>query len=123
MSIDQPRVIDFLSTSKTEDCCVVWISDHLEWNNGDHLLALQEKLNNYLAFIESGEIYDARPDAKEQAIEISIRCKFTPEAEDDLRFLQFARDTIKSAGFRFSVMIDNVEFQIPNEVPQNPIKP
>ncbi len=80
---------DYLSTRKDEDCCVVSIADHLEWDNREHLLALQEKINNYLSFIESGEIYEARPDARDQSIEISIMCKFTPETADDLKFLQF----------------------------------
>ena len=82
MSIDQPEIIDLLSTKIKQDCCVVAISDHLEWDNRDHLIALQNKINNYLAFIESGEIYDARPEAREQAIEISIYCKHTPETEE-----------------------------------------
>ena len=113
MSIDQPEVIDLLSTEIKQDCCVVAISDHLEWDNRDHLIALQNKVNNYLAFIESGEIYEARPEARGQAIEISIYCQYTPETEDDLSFLRFARNAIQNAGFRFSVMIDNKEFQIP----------
>jgi hypothetical protein len=113
VSIDQPKVIDFLGINKSDGCCVLTISDHLEWNSWEHLLALQEKVNNYLAFIESGEIYDNRPDAQGRAVEISIRCKFLPEGEDDWRFLQLARDTIQSAGFRFSVISGTGEIQIP----------
>ncbi len=113
MSIDQPRVIDFLEISKDDGCCVLIISDHLEWNSWEHLLALQEKVNNYLAFIESGEIFDVRPDAQGRAVEISIRCKCLPEGEDDWKFLQLARNAIQDAGFRFSVISDTGEIQIP----------
>lgn len=114
MSIDQPRAVDFCGISKADGCCVLMISDHREWNDWEHLLALQEKLNNYLAFIESGEIYEARPEARELAIEISIRCRFTPEGEDDFSFLRLARDAIRRAGFRFSVILDTGEFEIPD---------
>lgn len=113
MSVDQPRAIDFLGVSKADGNCVLVISDHREWNSWEHLLALQEKVNNYLAFIESGEIFAARPDARGCAIEISIRCQFLPESEDDWRFLQLARNAIQSAGFRFSVVSDTEEIQIP----------
>lgn len=113
MSIEQARVIDFLGISKDDGCCILTISDHLEWNHWEHLVALQDKVNNYLAFIESGEIYDALPDAQGRAIEISIRCKFLPEGDDDWRFLQMARDAIQGAGFRFSVIADSGEIQIP----------
>jgi hypothetical protein len=113
VSIDQPKVVDFCGISEADGCCVLRISDHREWNDWEHLLALQEKLNNYLAFIESGEIYAARPEARGRAIEISIHCKFTPEGEDDFSFLRLARNAIRSAGFRFSVIVDTGEFVIP----------
>ena len=88
------------------------IADEKEWNDWEHLLALQAKLNNYLAFIESGEIYTARPEARGLAIEISIRCRFAPEGEDDFSFLRLARTAIQGAGFRFSVITDTGEFEI-----------
>ncbi|MGJ8671885.1 DUF6572 domain-containing protein [Rubritalea sp.] len=116
MSIDHPGIIDHLSTNSDGSCCVAHIADHLEWNSHAHVLALQEKLNNYLSFIESGEIYASRPEAREQEIEISISCKYTPVEEDDLRFLRFARNAIQKAGFRFSVIIDNADFIIPDEI-------
>ncbi|MGJ8655327.1 MAG: DUF6572 domain-containing protein [Akkermansiaceae bacterium] len=115
MSIDQPNLIDSLTTRTTDNTCIVAIADHLEWDNREHLLALQNKLNNYLSFIESGEIYQSRPDAINQEIEISICCLHTPETTDDLKFLQFARNTIQAAGFKFSVIINNQPFKIPND--------
>lgn len=116
MSIDQPKVVDFCGFREADGCCVLTISDHREWNDWEHLLALEEKVNNYLAFIESGEIYAARPEARERAIEISIRCRFVPEGEDDFSFLRLARDSIRSAGFRFSVISDAGEFEIPEAI-------
>jgi hypothetical protein len=104
MGIDHPKTVDFCGISQDQGCCVLVIADDRGWNDWAHLLALQEKLNNYLAFIESGEIYTARPEARGLAIEISIRCRFAPEGEDDFSFLRLARNAIEGAGFRFSVV-------------------
>lgn len=88
------------------------VADDREWNDWVHLKALQEKLNNYLAFIESGEIYAARPEARGAAIEICIRCRFVPEGGDDFSFLRLARRAIEGAGFRFSVVTDAGRFEV-----------
>lgn len=68
MSITNPRVIDFWAIPKRElHDLVLVITDHLEWGGkaeqGEHLLLLQEKINTYIAFIESGEIYTEIPGA------------------------------------------------------------
>ena len=107
VGIDHPAVVDFCGISEADGCCVLAIADDREWNDWEHLVALQKKLNNYLAFIESGEIYTARPEARGLAIEISIRCRYAPESEDDFSFLRLARNAIEGAGFRFSVVSDH----------------
>lgn len=114
MSLDQPRVIDFLGTNPADGRCIVGIADPLEWNRWEHLQALEKKINAYLAFIESGEIHRVRPDVKGLEIEISIRCRFIPESEDDWSFLQLARNAIHGAGFRFSLIGDTGEIPIPD---------
>jgi hypothetical protein len=53
MSVDQTNIVDFISINSSGNV-VLTISDHLEWDNeGRHIYILQEKLNKYLAFIES----------------------------------------------------------------------
>ncbi|WP_095127922.1 DUF6572 domain-containing protein [Pseudomonas sp. Irchel s3h14] len=68
MSITNPKVIDIWGVPKWEpNNMVLIITDHLEWGDkaeqGEHLLLLQEKINTYIAFIESGEIYTEIPGA------------------------------------------------------------
>ena len=68
MSITNPQVIDIWAIPTWEpDNVVLIISDHLEWGGkaeqGEHLQLLQDKLNTYVAFIESGEIYTEIPNA------------------------------------------------------------
>jgi hypothetical protein len=114
VSIDQPKLVDSCGINQDEGSCVLVIVDDRKWNEWEHLKALKEKLNNYLAFIESGEIYEVRPEAQGLAIEICIRCKFEPEGEDDFSFLRVSRKAIEGAGFRFSVMTDAGRFEIPD---------
>ncbi|MGJ8644327.1 MAG: DUF6572 domain-containing protein [Luteolibacter sp.] len=113
MSIDQPKLVDSCGINQDEGSCVLVIVDDRKWNDWEHLKTLQEKLNNYLAFIESGEIYSARPEARGLTIEICIRCKFLPEGDDDFDFLRLASKAIEGAGFRFSVITDTGRFEIP----------
>lgn len=103
MSIEQRGVVDFVSTDKADGHVTLTISDHLPWQSGnEHLLVLQDKINDYLAFLESGEIYKTYPTALGREIEIRLICKYSP-AGDGVRFLELASETIRKAGFRFAV--------------------
>ncbi len=63
MSVDQTQVIDVVSKDP-KGTIVLSISDHLDWDNTkQHLLILQEKINTYLNFVDSGEICEKYPDA------------------------------------------------------------
>jgi hypothetical protein len=100
MSIENVRVVDFIGTDINDSSVTLTISDHLEWGDGNHLLLLQEKINTYLSFIESGEIFDSRPDAYGEPIRISIVCKYHPD-EEALKFLQLCKGIIEKAGYGF----------------------
>lgn len=100
MSVEDLRVVDFIGTDVNDSSVTLTISDHLEWGNGNHLLLLQEKLNTYLSYIESGEIFDSHPEAYGEPIIISIVCKYHPD-EEALHFLQLCKDNIEKAGFGF----------------------
>ena len=78
---------------------VLTISDHLGWDEAttDHLFFLQEKLNSYLRFIESGEVYEAHHDTRGRSIVISIVLKHTPPHEASA-LLDECREVIEAAG-------------------------
>ena len=100
MAVDQMSVVDFVSRAKNGDCELA-ISDHLEWGgDGCHLLVLQEKMNRYLAFVESGELYEKFPETRGEHVVIKIYFMHTPD-EQGLRFLDLARGSIEGAGFGF----------------------
>ena len=75
------------------------ISDHLEWNR-DHLLMLQDKINAYLDFIESGQLYEAYPNAKGHSLVIDLVIQYRPSPDGEA-FLAKVAAVIEQAGFKF----------------------
>lgn len=73
MSIQDVKKIDSIGIpNDSQDTVSLAISDHLVWDEPieEHLYTLQEKINSYVAFIESGEIYDAFPESKGKSVKI-----------------------------------------------------
>ena len=52
-----------------------------------HLIALQDKVNAYLAFVESGQIYEDYPSAAGKTLRIDIIARF-PVPDEALTFLE-----------------------------------
>jgi hypothetical protein len=101
MSIEQENVIDFVAIDRASGDLHLTITDHLPWdhNEGNHLVLLQNKLNAYLRFIESGEAFEKMPAAKGRSIVIKLVGKFSL-SEQASRFFELARCRIEEAGFR-----------------------
>ena len=61
------------------------IVDSWSWDNErEHLLALQEKLNTYFEFVESGQVYEAYPSAIGKSLRIDIVTRYSlPLAAQD----------------------------------------
>ena len=77
MSIETKNIIDLIGTDNRSGKVVLTISDHLDWNNENyHLNSLEDKINAYLRFIESGEIFNSYPKAKGKEIVIEIVQKY-----------------------------------------------
>lgn len=62
MGVQQTTVIDAIGIDKVTGAVHLTIADALEWDAA-HLRLLQEKLNAYLAFVESGGLHSAYPSA------------------------------------------------------------
>ena len=101
MAIDEPGVVDAIGTLLDKSEVVLTISDHLEWDDPAHLPALKAKLNRYLAFIESGEVFESYPSAKGKRLRIEIVCQYDPTPHGET-FLTNARETVANAGFALS---------------------
>jgi len=104
MTIEQSDIIDFVSFEPGAGDVILTISDHLAWgeNEREHLLLLQKKLNTYLEFIESGQLYDRYPRAKGRNVVLQVACKF-PLSEQANRFVELASAAIAQAGFRLEI--------------------
>lgn len=102
MSVEQRKVVDAVGIRRSDGRAVLTISDHLPWlPDNEHLLLLQDKINDYLDFLESGEIYDTYPQAHGREIEIQVVHKHPPVG-DAITFLERAGETIRRAGFHFA---------------------
>lgn len=102
MSVEQRKVIDAVGIRRSDGRAVLTISDHLPWrSDNEHLLVLKDIINDYLACVESGEIYDSYPQERGTEIEIQLVHKYPP-AGDAVTFLEHAGETIRKAGFHFA---------------------
>lgn len=102
MSVLEFDQFDFISIH-TDGYVVLTISDHLEWDEeGEHLIALQTKINNYLDGIESGQLIAQYPNANGKKILIQIMAKFRPDPKG-YQFLRAAKNTLKSAGYGLNI--------------------
>jgi hypothetical protein len=110
MSVEQTETVDFITVDKSSGDICLTISDHLPWDSdeGTHLLMLQNKLNSYLRFIESGEMIEQYPKAKGRRAVINLVGKF-PLSDEASRFFNLAREQIERTGYRlqFSLLRPN----------------
>ncbi len=110
MTIEQTGTVDIVTVDHDSGDLLLTVSDHLPWDEGEgqHLLLLQEKLNAYLRFIESGELVKSIPDASGRQIVINVVGKF-PLSEKAQAFFEKAGAAIDAAGFklRFSLFRPN----------------
>lgn len=98
MSVEQRLIVDAVGTSMDDGHIVLTIADHLPFDGDSaRLRPLQDKLNDYLDFIETGEIHEAYPAAVGQHIEISIRFLHCPD-DTGRAFLATAECLIREAG-------------------------
>ncbi|PHN33036.1 hypothetical protein ALQ18_03316 [Pseudomonas marginalis pv. marginalis] len=102
MSVTDANVIDMLGIPKLDDSTIILaITDHLGWANpteqGEHLLMLQAKINAYVAFIESGEIYTEVPGAlgKYPIIQVAALYELSEQGE---RFIKQATAVLEPLG-------------------------
>lgn len=100
MNIELTSQIDAIGTSAETGDVILSVIDGSEWS-GEHLLLLQEKLNTYLRFVESGEVYSVYPSALGKAIVIHVYWR-VPPSRDAEAFLSKVTSIMEEAGLRFS---------------------
>lgn len=103
MTVDEMDKVDIISIDP-KGRVVLSVADHLPWDDPEHILILQEKLNKYLAFIDSGELIDKYPDAKGRNTMIEIHFKFPPDGTA-MHFIHHFKEFIEDLGIDFSIQV------------------
>ena len=105
MTITDRLKIDIIANKPGSDVVKLVIADHLEWDDLDrNLQLLQEKINTYLEFIESGQLLEVRspPIPREPRVTIAVHMQYAPPS-DAQDFFSQAQDFLAGIGVQFSV--------------------
>jgi hypothetical protein len=98
MGLEHPNAIDFAGLERDGSAIVLTIADALDWSDEQaHLVALQRKLDAYLAFIETGQVFDVYPEAEGARVVIDVVTS-TPLAASGLELLGLAKTVAKGFG-------------------------
>ncbi len=102
MTILTTDVIDLIGNDPLKSDVSLVMTDHLTWDNDphEHLYLIQEKLNKYLSYIESGEFSNSFPHFIEKSILIELVLKFHPP-EHAIVILGKFSEIVENAGFKF----------------------
>ena len=100
MTVEQPNIIDVYAHDPDSGSVVLSISDHLDWEDNQHLIVRQEKINKYLEFIESGEIWDSLKLPKDSTVQIELVCLHHPN-DVGTEFIARVTEVLEGAGFEF----------------------
>ena len=100
MTVEDLDKIDFTAFDPKSGTLYLVVSDHLDWDEpeGEHLLTLQEKLNTYLEFIDSEQIYRDVPKSAGSKIVIRVMGKY-PLSDEARKFYGLASKFIEDAGY------------------------
>lgn len=79
MTIENSDKVDGLGIDNIADEAVLLISDHLRWDDERHFRLIEKKVNKYLEFIQSGQIYEALPNAAGKKIKIKLIYEHIPD--------------------------------------------
>ena len=108
MTIEDQKTIDLIGIDHESGDVELTVSDHLEWKDSEaHQVALQTKLNTYLAFIEGGELFVKYPKARGRRLVITVVGKYEPDSGGK-SFLEKAKAAIEGAGFGFKYELFSV---------------
>lgn len=77
MTIEQTEVVDAIGIERSTGHIVLSISDHLDWVDVErHSTLMREKVDSYLRFVSSGEIFQSYPKARSRQVVIRVYCKY-----------------------------------------------
>ncbi|PLW92259.1 MAG: hypothetical protein C0592_11800 [Marinilabiliales bacterium] len=97
-----PNQIDLIGTDQKKGVVVLTLTDHLNWEDEvAHLKQLQEKLNTYIGYVESGDLAADYPESKDLKVHFEVVFKHQPTARAK-DFLNKAKDFLKDINIIFN---------------------
>jgi hypothetical protein len=108
MSVEDRNKIDIIFLEEENHRVVLVITDHLNWkedmDEGEHLLLLQNKINAYLYFIESGQMVQNTPEWKDIPVVIQVDAMHVP-TENAARFYRLIGEIVSDAGSSLQLLV------------------
>ena len=108
MSVVESEVVDGIGLSENETMKML-ITDHLEWQDEyEHLSILQEKINAYIGFCESGQYKEVYTDTEVRHVIFEIHFLFEP-TQNTYNFLKQIPGRINELDLAIECHITEVE--------------
>ncbi len=106
MSISESNIVDGIGLSE-DGALVMLITDHLDWENeNEHLYTLQNKMNAYISYCESGQYKQFSGDAEVKYSIFEIHFLYEP-TETALEFLNNVQEQIGGMGIKIECHISS----------------
>jgi len=100
-TITDTNKIDLIGIDKECNYINLEIIDPIDWEDEEeHLSLLQMKINTYLSFIESGQIYESKPEGKGKKIVIIVAFSYALTV-NAIKFLFTVANILHDAGYKF----------------------
>ena len=110
MSVLDRKTVDFGHVD--DDKITLCISDHIPWDDEiltAHLTVLQDKINDYLEFIDSGQIYEQFGNKGKTP---NIKVIFCHEpVKKTIDFLEKSKSLLKESGYELEWIFRPVEIE------------
>ena len=88
MSVSDRETVDGIALTQDGKGLILLITDHLDWGNEyGHLIALQEKINDYITFCEDQQYQQIYKDNSIEYAIVEIHFKHEP-TETAMKFLE-----------------------------------
>ena len=111
MAIDNTNIIDGIGIDESRSAVCLLLADHLKWEQDDnslseydHLMLLQDKINAYIAYLESKQYTQQYPNVVFEMAVIEIH--FNYDISDNCeKFLNAVQDQIGQYGIKIEAHI------------------
>lgn len=108
MSILERATVDGMALDKNGEGIRLLITDHLDWSDEyNHLLALQEKINAYIAFCEEHQYRQVYKDILVEYAILEIHFMYEPTTKA-MNFLEQVQQQVNEMGIMIECHISEV---------------